>query len=124
MSGNPIRGLVVSGVIALIGAGGPSLKVKALSLSRAPPEQLFQSNCSFQKVEMFPDRIGYVKFDAFLPPAICGPTAAAAMGFVAVAFIASDLFDWPTHLTISASAMTTRHVSSGPLPTRKSESIH
>ena len=80
-------------------------------------QQLERRNCDFDKVEMLPDDIGYVKFDAFMRPAICAPTVEAAMGFIAhadaiifdlrdngggdpsmVAFIASYLFDQPTHL--------------------------
>ena len=78
---------------------------------------LLETNCAFEEVKVLPDNIGYVKFDVFGPPEICAPTAAAAMGFVAharavifdlrdntggspamVSFIASYLFDQPTHL--------------------------
>lgn len=74
--------------------------------------------CEFQKAEILPDNIGYIQFNAFAPPAICAPTASAAMSFVAnadalifdlrdnhggdpdmVAFILSYLFDRPTHLS-------------------------
>ncbi len=80
-------------------------------------QQLERSNCAFDKLEILPDDIGYVKFDAFMPPAICAPTVEAAMGFIAhadaiifdlrdngggdpfmVALIASYLFGQPTHL--------------------------
>ena len=74
-------------------------------------------NCAFDKVEILPNNIGYVKFDGFMDASFCGPTVVAAMGFVAhtdaiifdlrqngggqpamVTLIASYLFDNPTHL--------------------------
>lgn len=80
-------------------------------------EQLEGSNCAFEKVEILPGNIGYVKFNAFMQPAICATTIESAMAFVShtralifdlrdnhggdpttVAFIASYLFDRPTHL--------------------------
>jgi len=80
-------------------------------------KMLEQTNCSFEKVEILPRNIGYVKFNAFPDPTICGPTAVAAMNFLAhvdgiifdlrengggdpkmVAMISSYLFDKPTHL--------------------------
>ncbi|MBV9301637.1 MAG: S41 family peptidase [Acidobacteriaceae bacterium] len=80
-------------------------------------KQVERDNCAFKKVEILPHNLGYVKFNAFAPPAWCGDTAAAAMGFLAhadaiifdlrdnhggdphmVAFIATYLFSHPTHL--------------------------
>jgi retinol-binding protein 3 len=80
-------------------------------------KMLEQTNCSFEKIEILPRNIGYLKFNAFPDPTICGPTAVAAMNFLAhvdgiifdlrengggdpkmVAMISSYLFDKPTHL--------------------------
>ena len=80
-------------------------------------KQMEHDNCAFDKVEILPNNIGYIKFDGFMDASFCGPTVVAAMGFVAhtdavifdirengggqpamVTMIASYLFDHPTHL--------------------------
>jgi hypothetical protein len=80
-------------------------------------KQMERDNCAFDKVEILPNNIGYIKFDGFMDAEFCGPTVVAAMGFVAhtgalifdlrqngggqpamVTLIASYLFDKPTHL--------------------------
>jgi hypothetical protein len=80
-------------------------------------KMLERTNCSFEKIEILPRNIGYLKFNAFPDPSICGPTAVAAMNFLAhvdgvifdlrengggdpkmVAMISSYLFDESTHL--------------------------
>ena len=40
-------------------------------------------NCGFERVEHLPNNIGYVKWNFFGAPSVCGPTATAAMGLVA-----------------------------------------
>jgi hypothetical protein len=84
--------------------------------------QLLAGNCAFDKAEILPGNIGYVKFNDFGPVDICGPTAAAAMAFIAhtgaliidlrenrggdppmIVFLASYFFDAPTHLNDFAS---------------------
>jgi retinol-binding protein 3 len=79
--------------------------------------QMASMNCGFQKVEMLPGNTGYLKFNFFADPEACGPTATAAMSFVAnadaliidlrengggspemVAYISSYLFSKRTHL--------------------------
>lgn len=80
--------------------------------------ELERNNCSFVKLEILPENVGYVKFNAFPPPEICGPTVSAAMNFLShadalifdlrdngggdprmVALIATYLFDRPVHLS-------------------------
>ena len=80
-------------------------------------QQMEHDNCAFDKVEILPNNIGYIKFNGFMDASFCGPTVVAAMGFVAhtdaiifdlrqngggqpamVTLIASYLFDHPTHL--------------------------
>ncbi len=80
-------------------------------------QQMEHDNCAFDKVEILPNNIGYVKFNGFMDASFCGPTVVDAMGFVAhsdalifdlrqngggqpamVTLIASYLFDHPTHL--------------------------
>ena len=79
--------------------------------------ELEQKNCFFEKVEVQPGNVGYLKFNAFMPPALCGRTLVSAMGFVAhtralifdlrdngggdpamVSLVASYLFKEATHL--------------------------
>ena len=79
--------------------------------------ETLQGNCAFVEVKLLPNNIGYLKFDAFMNPEICAPIASAAMAFVAhssaliidlrgngggdpamVSYIATYLFDKPTHL--------------------------
>ncbi len=80
-------------------------------------KELERDNCAFKEVEILPHNIGYLKFNAFPPPSLCRATAVDAMGFLAhvdaiifdlrdnhggdphmVAFLATYLFDHPTHL--------------------------
>ena len=79
--------------------------------------QMERDNCLFEKAERLPSNIGYLKFNAFLDPDVCGPTAIAAMNFLGnvdaiifdlrdngggdpkmIALISTYLFDKPTHL--------------------------
>jgi hypothetical protein len=75
------------------------------------------THCTFEKSEILPGNIGYLKFNAFPDPALCQSTATAAMAKLndadaiifdlryngsgsprMVALIATYLFDHPTHL--------------------------
>ncbi len=46
-------------------------------------KQMERINCGFVKVEQLAGNVGYVKFNMFADPDVCGPTASAAMNFVA-----------------------------------------
>jgi Peptidase family S41/N-terminal domain of Peptidase_S41 in eukaryotic IRBP len=78
---------------------------------------LENQNCTFSKIEILPHNVGYIKFGAFPPPDICGPTVVAAMNFLAhtdalifdlrenhggdpsmVDFMVSYLFSQSTHI--------------------------
>jgi hypothetical protein len=80
-------------------------------------KQMERMNCGFRKAEILEGNIGYLKFDFFADPGICGPTVVAAMNFLAnvdaaifdlrengggdpkmVAFVSSYLFAERTHL--------------------------
>ena len=80
-------------------------------------KEMERVNCGFKKVEILESNIGYLKFDFFADPAICGPTAVAAMNFLGnvdaiifdlrengggdpkmIAFLSSYLFAERTHL--------------------------
>jgi Peptidase family S41/N-terminal domain of Peptidase_S41 in eukaryotic IRBP len=78
---------------------------------------LEQNNCFFEKAEILPHNIGYLKLNSFPDPSLCQPTATAAMASLnhahaiifdlrdntggypsMVALIAGYLFARPTHL--------------------------
>jgi len=76
-----------------------------------------ETNCGFEKVEHLSGYVGYLKFNFFADPGVCGDTAVAAMNFLAnvdalivdlrqngggdpkmVALVSTYLFATPTHL--------------------------
>lgn len=80
-------------------------------------EDMVRENCFFEKAERLEQNIGYLKFNGFADPEICGATAIAAMNFLGnvdaiifdlrengggepamVALISTYLFDEATHL--------------------------
>lgn len=75
------------------------------------------TNCGFEKAEILSGNVGYLKLNEFADPAHCGPTASAAMAFLAntdslvidlrdngggdpamVALLSTYLFNEPVHL--------------------------
>lgn len=79
--------------------------------------QMATVNCGFVRAEHLSGNVGYLKFNFFADPDVCGPTASAAMNFLAnvdaliidlrdngggdprgVAYISSYLFSKRTHL--------------------------
>jgi len=44
--------------------------------------QMERENCGFVKAELLEGNVGYLKFNFFADPEICGPTASAAMNFL------------------------------------------
>src|SRR5579863_7984984 len=80
-------------------------------------KEMERMNCGFNKAEILEGNVGYLKFDFFADPAICGPSVVAAMNFLAnvdaiifdlrengggdpkmVALVSSYLFAERTHL--------------------------
>jgi hypothetical protein len=80
-------------------------------------QEMDRMNCAFVRAEQLEGNVGYVKFNAFFDVDDCGPTASAAMNFIAgsraliidlrdngggspamVSYIASYLFSARTHL--------------------------
>jgi C-terminal processing protease CtpA/Prc len=76
-----------------------------------------RNNCAFEKVERLAANIGYLKFNGFMDPGVCGGTATAAMNFLGnvdaiiidlrangggdpkmVAYLSTYLFGEVTHL--------------------------
>jgi retinol-binding protein 3 len=107
--------LSVSFSSAVLPMGEPGQGPDAQARMRAEVESV---NCFFERAELLPPNLGYLKFNAFIDPAICGATASAAMNFLAnadaiifdlrenlggdpkmVAFLATYLFAGPTQLS-------------------------
>jgi hypothetical protein len=93
-----------------------------------------RNNCTFEKVEMLPRKIGYVKLNSFPQVSVCGSAAAAAMGIVndasavifdlrdnrggfgeMVSMIAAYLFDHPEYLYNPRESVTARSWTRSPM---------
>jgi hypothetical protein len=59
--------------------GEPGHDADAQERMRAQVERM---NCFFERAELLPANLGYLKFNAFIDPAVCGVTATAAMNFL------------------------------------------
>jgi hypothetical protein len=89
----------------------------AEDVERERAEALARSNYNFKQVEIMPGNVGYLRFDSFVDASLSGPTAIAAMNFLAntdaliidlryngggspslIQLIYSYFFDEPTHL--------------------------
>ncbi len=96
---------------------------------------LEQENCTFEKVEILPHNVGYLKLNSFPDATICQPTAAAAMASLnhadaiifdlrdnrggypnMVRFIASYLFDHPEYLYNPRESTTPESWTQSPVP--------
>ncbi len=112
VSADPHLGLRFSPVPLPRAAAAPS--PEALARHR---RQMARTNYGFERVEVLPRNVGYLKLDLFANPEACGATAAAAMAFLqnvdalvvdlrenrggdprTVALLCSYLFAQPTHL--------------------------
>ena len=101
----------------MAGARRGAIVVRELFSRDGKTAELERANCGFEKVERFPSNVGYLKFNFFADPKVCGPTATAAMGLLAhvdalivdmrengggdprmVAYVTSYLFKERTHL--------------------------
>jgi hypothetical protein len=98
-------------------------------------EAMKQQNCTFERVEILPHNIGYLKFNSFPDVSLCQPTAAAAMASLnradaiildlrdnrggepaTVALLAAYLFDHPEYLYNPRENTTEQSWTHSPVP--------
>ena len=101
-------------------------------------EAMKQQNCTFERVEILPHNIGYVKLNSFPDVSVCQPTAAVAMASLnhadaiifdlrdnrggepaMVAFMAAYLFDHPEYLYNPRENTTEQSWTRSPVPGNK-----
>ena len=101
-------------------------------------EAMRQQNCTFEKVEILPRNIGYLKFNSFPDVSVCQPMAAAAMTSLnhadaiifdlrdnrggqpaMVAFLAAYLFDHPEYWFNPRENTTEQSWTRSPVPGNK-----
>jgi Peptidase family S41/N-terminal domain of Peptidase_S41 in eukaryotic IRBP len=101
-------------------------------------EAMKQQNCTFERVEVLPHNIGYLKLNSFPDVSICRPTAAAAMASLnhadaiifdlrdnrggepaMVALMAAYLFDHPEYLYNPRENTTEQSWTHSPVPGNK-----
>ncbi len=104
----------------------------ALDQYRAAMEQ---QNCTFERVEMLPHNIGYLKLNSFPDPGVCRATAVAAMARLnhagaiifdlrnnrggypeMVSLVASYLFDHPVYMFNPRESVTAQSWTQSPVP--------
>jgi len=115
----------------------PSMALSAEGIERYR-QAMEQSNCTFEKVELLPHNIGYLKLNSFPDSSICQPTATAAMASLnhasaiiidlrdnrggyqsGVSMIASYLFDHPQYLYDPREVPTEQSRTHSPVPGNK-----
>ncbi len=103
--------------VPVLPTDAPATTMRSMDEARREKERLLAIKCGFEKVEVLPGNVGYIKLDMFADPEFCGATAATAMAVVTetralildlrdngggepsmVANMASYLFDTRTHL--------------------------
>ena len=104
----------------------------------APPEAIAPGNCTFEKVQVLPHNIGYLKLNSFPNLAMCREKAISALsalnrasaiifdlrdnrgGYPAtVSFLAAYLFDHPEYLFNPRENTTVRSWTQSPVPGNK-----
>lgn len=101
-------------------------------------EAMLENNCTFEKVQILPNDIGYLKLDSFPDPSICGSAAKSAMASLNTAqaiifdlrdnrggypgmvmLIAAYLFDHPEYLYNPRDNTTEQSWTRSPVPGNK-----
>ena len=73
-------------------------------------KQMERQNCGFKKAEVLEGNIGYLKFDFFAEPGVCGPTVVAAMNFSPTSMPSFSIYG-KTAVAIPRWSLSCRHIS-------------